>query len=138
LRFDKIEKMVMSEMHKIYSEKAIEHSMHPRNVGRIKEATGIARITGPCGDTMGISLKIGKGEILEAKFWTDGCCASISCGSVTTELIKSRHIFEVQKIDSKRILETLNGLPESDVHCSVLASNTLDAAIKDYMRWKNE
>jgi nitrogen fixation NifU-like protein len=138
LRFDKIEKMVMSEMRKIYSEKAIEHAMNPRNVGRIEEATGIARITGPCGDTMEISLKIHKGEILDAKFWTDGCGASIACGSVTTELIKGRHISEAQKIDSKRILEALNDLPESDIHCSVLVSDTLDAAIKNYMRRKNE
>jgi len=138
LGFNKIEKMVISEMRKIYSKKAIDHAMNPRNVGRIEEATGVARITGSCGDTMEISLKIGSGKIVEAKFLTDGCGASIACGSIITELIKGKHIFEVQKFDSKRILEALNGLPESDIHCSVLASNTLEAAIKDYMSWKNE
>lgn len=77
-------------MHRVYSEKAIEHAMNPRNVGRLEEADGIARIMGFCGDTMEISLKIENGEIRIAKFWTDGCGASIACGSVTTDLIRGK------------------------------------------------
>lgn len=49
MAFDKIEKMVMLEMHRTYSKKALEHAMNPRNVGRVEEADGIARITGSCG-----------------------------------------------------------------------------------------
>lgn len=125
--------MVMSEMRKVYSKKAIEHAMNPRNVGRIEDANGAARITGSCGDTMEMYLKAEDGEIVEAKFWTDGCGASIACGSITTELVKGKRIPKALKIDSKRLVEALDGLPESDIHCSVLASNTLHAAINDYL-----
>lgn len=123
----------MSEMRKVYSKKAIEHAMNPRNVGRIEDANGAARITGSCGDTMEMYLKAEDGEIVEAKFWTDGCGASIACGSITTELVKGKRIPKALKIDSKRLVEALDGLPESDIHCSVLASNTLHAAINDYL-----
>lgn len=131
--FENVEKMVMSEMRKVYSKKAIEHAMNPRNVGRIEDANGAARITGSCGDTMEMYLKAEDGEIVEAKFWTDGCGASIACGSITTELVKGKRIPKALKIDSKRLVEALDGLPESDIHCSVLASNTLHAAINDYL-----
>jgi len=115
----------MAEMRKVYSEKAIEYAMNPRNVGRMEEADGFARITGPCGDTMGIYLKIKGGKIVNAMFWTDGCGSSIACSSVATDLIKSKSTSEALKISSKRLLDVLGGLPDSDIHCSVLVSNTL-------------
>jgi nitrogen fixation NifU-like protein len=70
---------------------------------------------------------------MDAKFWTDGCGTSIACGSIATELIKGKRIAEALKIDSEFILNTLEGLPESDVHCAVLASDTLRAAIRNYL-----
>jgi nitrogen fixation NifU-like protein len=136
--FDEIERMVMAEMRKAYSDKAIEHAMNPKNVGRLKNANGFATITGSCGDTMEISLRIEVGEIVDAKFWTDGCGSSIACGSVVTELVRGKSVSEAAKIDSKHILGALEGLPDSDAHCSVLASNTLRAAIEDHKGRKSE
>jgi nitrogen fixation NifU-like protein len=112
-KFDEIEKMIMTEMRKVYSEKAIEYAMNPRNVGRMEKADGFARITGPCRDTMEIYLK--------------------ACGSIATELIKGKSISEALKINSKSLLDVLGGLPDSDIHCSVLVSSTLKAAIQDYV-----
>jgi nitrogen fixation NifU-like protein len=132
-RFNEIEQQVMTEMRKIYSEKAIDYAMNPRNVGHIKNADGYARITGSCGDTMELSIKVEMEKIVDAKFWTDGCGTSIACGSVVTELIKGKSVAEALRIDSEAILKVLGGLPEPDMHCSVLASDTLRAAIKDYI-----
>lgn len=102
--FNKIEKIVMLEMHRTYSKKAIEHAMNPRNVGHLEEADGIARITGSCSDTMEISLKIKDCKIVDAKFWTDGCGASIACGSVTTDLIRGKQVFEAKKSTLRKFL----------------------------------
>ena len=33
LIFDELERRVMTEMRKVYSEKAVDHAMRPRNVG---------------------------------------------------------------------------------------------------------
>lgn len=132
-KLDELEQRIMAEMRKVYSQKAIDHAMNPRNVGRIKDADGYARVTGPCGDTMEISLRMKRGKVVDAKFWTDGCGTSIACGSVATELIKSKSVAEALRVDSEFILNTLEGLPESDVHCAVLASDTLRAAIRNYL-----
>jgi len=111
--------------------------MNPRNVRHIKNADGFARVTGSCGDTMEISMRVKKGKGVDAKFWTDDCGTSTACGSVVTYLIKDENIADALRIDSESILKALGGLPESDMHCAVLASDTLKAAIKDYLRARN-
>lgn len=132
-KLDELEQRIMAEMRKVYSQRAIDYAMNPRNVGRIKDADGYARVTGSCGDTIEISLKMKKGKVVDAKFWTDGCGTSIACGGIATELIKGKSVAEALKVDSKFILNALDGLPESDVHCAVLASDTLRAAIRNYL-----
>jgi nitrogen fixation NifU-like protein len=127
-----IEAEILEEERKIYTGRTIEEAKNPKNIGKIKGANAIGKITGPCGDTMQIFLKIKNGRILESKFLTDGCGPSIACGSVVTELVKDRSIEEALKIRDKNVLSILGGLPEENLHCSILAVDTLMAAVKDY------
>ena len=69
-----------------------------------------------------------------AGFTTDGCCSSIASGSMATELAIGKRTEEVLEISQKVILKALGGLPEESVHCALLASNTLQAAIKNYRK----
>jgi nitrogen fixation NifU-like protein len=80
--------------------------------------------------TLEISLRISGGKIADRRFWTNGCGSSIACRSVITELAKGKSILEAEKIQFTTVLEALDGLPDSDVNCSVLASKTLKAAIE--------
>ena len=41
-----------------------------------------ATITGPCGDTMEIWIKVSEGAISKANFMTDGCGTSIASGHI--------------------------------------------------------
>jgi len=132
--YEKFMELVKAEMLKVHSEKTVEHALDPRNMGPMPEANGHARITGPCGDTMEIFLKIKQGKVAAASFLTSGCCSTIACGSITTELAKGKELAEVKKINPDTILKSLGGLPEASVHCSVLAANTLKAAIEDYLK----
>jgi nitrogen fixation NifU-like protein len=136
--FKELEEQVMAEMRKVYSETVIDHAMNPRNVGNMPHADGVAAVTGPCGDTMEIWLKVNDGRISDATFWTDGCGPSIACGSLVTELVKGRNIAEARKITQDYILNTLGGLPEESLHCALLAANTLKEAIKDYLTFKSD
>jgi nitrogen fixation NifU-like protein len=136
--FKELEEIVMADMRSTYSEKVIDHFLNPRNLGQIESPDGCGRVTGPCGDTMELCLRVREGKIINATFWTDGCGTSIASGSMTTELVKRKSITEVLKITSNTILEELGGLPEESVHCSVLAADTLREAIKDYLAFKNE
>jgi nitrogen fixation NifU-like protein len=136
--FTELEQSVMEDMKRVYSEKTIDHFLNPRNLGGIPAPDGFGRITGPCGDTMEIYLKVSDGRVLNASFWTDGCGPSIASGSMVTELAKGKSVLEAQKITQQDVLDALGGLPEDNLHCALLAANTLKEAIKDYLASKNE
>ena len=136
--FDELEKSVMADMRKVYSETTIDHFMNPRNLGDMADANGFGRVTGPCGDTMEIWLKVEDGVVADATFLTDGCGTSIASGSMATELAKGRSIPEILQISQQDILKALGGLPEESAHCALLAANTLKEAIKDYITLKKE
>jgi nitrogen fixation NifU-like protein len=136
--WEKFEELIKAEMRKIYSEAVIEHSMNPRNMGEMEGADGFARLTGPCGDTMQLWLKLKGDTILAAGFLTDGCGTSIASGSMVTELARGKKLGQAQKISQQDVLDALGGLPEESEHCALLAANTLKAAIRDYLAIKKE
>jgi len=136
--FKELEQSIMEDMRRVYSEKTIDHFLNPRNLGEIPAPDGFGRITGPCGDTMEIYLKVRDGRVMNASFWTDGCGPSIASGSMVTELAKGKSILEARKVTQDDILDALGGLPEDSLHSALLAANTLREAIKDYLAFKNE
>ena len=134
--FDKtaneLQASIMEDAQKVYSEKVIERWLNPRNLGKIRNPDGFAKIKGPCGDTMQVSFKVKDGRLSKIEFKTDGCASSIASGSMATELAKGKKVQEALKISQQLILDALDGLPEESVHCALLASNTLEEAIKNY------
>jgi nitrogen fixation NifU-like protein len=131
--FDDLEKQILEEMKKAYTETVIDHAMNPRNAGGIAHADGFGRITGPCGDTMEIWLRVNGGTIVDSTFSTNGCGATVACGSMTTEIIKGKDVAQALAISQDDILKALGGLPEDNRHCALLAANTVKAAIRDYL-----
>jgi nitrogen fixation NifU-like protein len=125
-------------MREAYSSEVVDHALHPRNLGDMKDADAFGRITGPCGDTMEIWLKVSGGVVIAASFATDGCAATISTGSMVTELIKGKTVGEVLSISQQDILGALGGLPEDHQHCALLAADTLKKAAKDYLAFQRE
>ena len=136
--WEKFEELIKAEMRKVYSETTIDHAMNPRNLGDMEDADGFARVTGPCGDTMAIWLRVKNGTIAEANFLTDGCGTSIASGSMATEMAKGKAVPQAQRISQQGVLSALGGLPEESKHCALLAANTLKAAIRDYLAMKKE
>ena len=136
--WDKFQELVRDEIRKVYSETIIDHAMNPRNVGNIDAADGYASVTGPCGDTMDVWLNVKDDTIVNATFMTDGCSTTIAAGSMITELSKGKSVSQALRISQEDVLSALDGLPEESKHCSLLAANTLKAAVKDYLAFKNE
>ncbi len=117
----------------LYSEKVMDHFMHPRNVGVIENADGVGEIGNPqCGDIMKIYLKIENEIIVDVKFETFGCGSAIASSSMATEMIKGKSIHEALELSNKAVTEALGGLPARKVHCSVLAEEAIKKAMKDY------
>ena len=117
----------------LYSEKVMDHFIHPRNVGIIENADGVGEVgNAKCGDIMKIYLKIKDNIIEDVKFETFGCGSAIASSSMATELIKGRPISEALDITNRAVAEALDGLPAHKMHCSVLAEEAIKLAIADY------
>lgn len=116
-----------------YSEKVMDHFMNPRNMGEIKEADAVGTVGNPaCGDVMRLYIKVDGDKISEAKFKTFGCGAAIATSSMATEMIKDKTMDEAMEITNEAVAEALDGLPPNKMHCSVLAQEAIEAAIKTY------
>ena len=122
----------------LYSEKVMDHFLHPRNVGVIEDADGVGEVgNAKCGDIMKMYLKIEDGVIADVKFETFGCGSAIASSSMATEMIKGQPIEKVMELTNKAVVEALDGLPAYKLHCSVLAEEAVKAALKDYFDKNN-
>ncbi len=130
----------MSDTYTLYNETVMDHFMNPRNMGDIKDADATGEVgAAACGDIMKITLKIDDvtQTVTDARFKTFGCGSAIAASSMATELIKGRNIEELQKnFNNDDIVDALGGLPPVKIHCSVLATEALNAALEDYKKRK--
>ena len=117
----------------LYTETVMDHFTHPRNVGEIPDADGVGEVgNAKCGDIMKMYLKIKDNRIEDAKFETFGCGSAIASSSMATELIKGKTIEGALAVTNKQVVDALGGLPAYKLHCSVLAEESIKAAVKNY------
>ena len=123
----------------MYTEKVMDHFMHPRNVGEIENASGVGTVgNAKCGDIMRIYLDIDENQVVrDAKFKTFGCGAAIATSSMATELIIGKTVQEALELTNKAVMDALGGLPPVKVHCSLLAEQAVHAALWDYAQKNN-
>jgi len=123
----------------VYSDKVLDHFENPRNVGSLDKndpdvGVGLAGAVS-CGDVAKLSIRVNPdtGIIEEALFKGFGCGSLISSMSLTTELIKGKTLDEVEKFDNAILVSELSLVPVK-IHCSVLSSDVIQAAIADYKK----
>ncbi|WP_373899634.1 iron-sulfur cluster assembly scaffold protein [Haloimpatiens sp. FM7315] len=116
-----------------YSDKVLEHFYAPRNVGVLPNADAVGEYGSPqCGDVMKFYFIINNNVIDDVKFKAFGCGSAIASASIATELIKGKNLEDAWNITNKSVIEALEGLPASKIHCSVLAEQTIHKAINNY------
>ena len=135
---DKLQEEINEEVIKTYGEAVYERWRNPRFGGPMESPTGYSRVTGSCGDTMQIFLRIEDNIVSDASFTTDGCGCSAVCASVACELAIQKSPESLADVTGEAILEVLGGLPEDNIHCAFLAAETLQAAKDACMRSKRQ
>ena len=119
----------------LYSEKVMDHFLHPRNVGVIEDANAVGEVgNAKCGDIMKMYLKIEDDIIQDVKFETFGCGSAIASSSMATERIKGKPLSEAMQLTNQAVTEALDGLPAHKLHCSVLAEEAIQSALEDYRK----
>ena len=116
-----------------YTDKVLEHFRNPHNQGVIADADAVGQEGNPqCGDIMKIYLKIKDDKIDDIKFETLGCAAAIAVSSALTDIAKGKTLEEAVAITKNDVVESLGGLPDPKIHCSMLGVDALRQAIKQY------
>lgn len=125
-----------------YNKKVMNYFLKPKNVGVIKNASGVGRIDNRiCGDSLYVYIKVEKNKkkeeiIKDIKFKSYGCVANIATSVVITEIAKGKSLKEAKKITNKEVIKRLGFLPKQKIHCSILAVDGLKRAIEDYEKKK--
>ena len=131
----------------LYNEKIMDRFINPQNVGDIENPDAIAEVgAAACGDVLRITLKIDPDthKVLDAKAKIFGCGTAISAADMAMSLIKGRTVEELKNFSNDEVLDALGGaenwkanMPHK-IHCSVLATEALNAALEDYKRRKRK
>lgn len=115
-----------------YSDKAIAYYLDKPDIGCLADADQETELTGPCGDTMRIYLKIGNGKVSDAKVQVLGCPGAVAAAMATVELVKGKAIEDAVKLKDRDIFRLLEEIPDQKQHCIRLAVKTLQKAISEY------
>ena len=118
----------------LYTDKAIDHFMNPRNVGEICNADGVGTIgSEECGDMVKVWIKVDDLHLVDIKYKVFGCPAAIAVCSMMTELAMGMHVDDAYEITDAQVAQALGGLPDQKYHCSNLAASALHKAILSYV-----
>lgn len=117
----------------MYSEKVIDFGTNPRNYGTMDAPDAYARVTGPCGNTVEIFLRMRNGKVDDIRYTTDGCFTTYAAVSVVTEMAKGKTVAGCLGVNQSSNLEYLGGLPDDAAHCALLAAITLHRALRNFV-----
>lgn len=130
---DNLQDKIFTEAEEAYGPKGFERWRNPKYCGQLADADTSARITGTCGDTIEMFLKIEDGRITDGSYTTTGCGSSGLCGSFTVELIIGKNLEDAFNLQGADVLQHIGTFPDDDSHCAFLAVETLQEALNSYM-----
>lgn len=117
-----------------YSDIAIEYYLNQTNMGSLADADQVSEMTGPCGDTMKVYLRLDHGRIEDAKVQVLGCPGAVASAMVAMELAKGKTVEQAHTIKDRDIYRVLEEVPEQKQHCIRLSIKALQKALDEYGR----
>ena len=130
---DNLQDEIFAEAKRAWGETGFARWRSPRFHGRMENADGYGRVTGGCGDTMEMFLRVERGRVAEASYTTTGCGSSGLCGSFAAELALGKMVESLFDLRGEDVLEKIGTFPEEERHCAFLAISTLQEAANGYL-----
>ncbi len=120
----------------MYNRFIMERFQNPKNAGGMHGANAIGEVKNDgCTDITRLYLKIDDNNMIEnARFKTFGCITSIVSADVTCDLVKGKSIDDILKITNLDILKIMGEIPENKIKCSIMAEESIRAAIEDFYK----
>jgi nitrogen fixation NifU-like protein len=115
-----------------FSNTAINYYIEKPHMGSIADADQISEMTGSCGDTMGVYLKVTDGKIEDVKYEVMGCAGAVSAAMAAVDLIKGKTLEEARKLNDGAVFGVLQEIPTKKHHCIQLAVKALHKALDEY------
>ena len=114
-----------------YSDTAIDYFIDQPDMGSLEDADQVSELTGQCGDTMKVYIKMNGDIIEDAKIQVLGCPGAIASAMVAMEMIKGMTIEEARKITDRDIFRRLIEIPDQKQHCIRLSVKTMNQAFDE-------
>ncbi len=115
-----------------YSDKAIAYYLNKPNMGSLSNPDQVTEVTGVCGDTMKIYLKLAQGKIEDAKMQVFGCPGAVASAMAGLDIIKGMNINDAMAITDRDIYRVLEKIPAQKQDCIRLTIKTIQKGLTDY------
>lgn len=116
----------------LYSELALDHFLHPRNVGQVPDFQGLGRVKSTvCQDLLEITVRREASGALVTGFRAQACSACIAAASLLTEWVNEAGLDEAaaRAIDAAALARKLGGMPAGKRPCVAMAPVALARAL---------
>ncbi len=115
----------------MYSERLLDHFRNPRNVGDLASPAVTVEVTNPaCGDILRLAARFEGNAVIEARYKTKGCTASIAAGSALTEWMAGKSKSDLKGLSAAQIEDMVGGLEPESKHAAVLCADAVQSLLK--------
>jgi len=121
-----------------YADRAIEYYLEKKNMGSLADADQVSELTGHCGDTMKVYLKVKDGRVEDVRYQVLGCPGAIASAMAAVELVRGKTLEEAKRLRDADIFKEIVDLPDQKQHCIRLSVKALHKAIEDYAAGNGE
>lgn len=123
---------------KLMSNVFYTHALTPDHLGILPQPDGQSNVTGQCGDSIEVYLKVEGETIDRASFLPHGCLHTVACGDAVASLADGHSLDEALALTPDDVERELGGLPADHRHCAELALAGLWEAAMDYYKNKKQ
>lgn len=119
----------------MYNEEILDHAKSPQNIKPLNIFSIEEKSGNPsCGDMVTIQLFIENNIIKNIQMLVHGCAISRASGSILSEYVKGKDLFELKDFSYNHLEKLLNiSLSFNRMKCADLPRETLENAIKKYV-----